>query len=173
MPTSVCSQLRSIEKSNKNIRRLMPQQNIWQQDINTRWFRLIFFISNPGGNQITYIYELSLHAPSSLACMCSQRPMCMIMERHCIFQKTCFLKNPFWRVPKLNQFEFGNLIYSSKTVSEFELCVETRLRKYSAAYQAQERDCQKHITPFSRASGRDKTLAAERFFHFCGPKTKI
>ena len=76
-------------------------------------------------------------------------------------------------MPKFNQFEFGNLIYSSKTVSEFELCVQTRLRKYSAAYQAQERDCQKHIKPFFRASGRDKTLAAERFFHFLRAKNQI
>ena len=90
------------------------------------------------------------------------------------FPKELFANNPFWRVPKYSQFEFGNLIYSSKTESEFELCVQTRLRKYSAAYQAQERDCQKHIKPFSRASGRDNTLAAERFFSiFAGQKTKF
>ncbi len=63
-------------------------------------------------------------------------------------QKLFLLKNQFWRVPKFNQFEFGNLIYSSKTVFEFELCAQTRLRKYSAAYQAQERDCQNIANPF-------------------------
>ncbi len=53
---------------------------------------------------------------------------------------------------------------AQKTEFEFELCVQTRLRKYSAAYQAQERECQNIANPFVRASGRDNTLAAERCF---------
>ena len=89
------------------------------------------------------------------------------------FPKLFFSKNPFWRVPKFNQFEFGNLIYSSKTVFGFELCVQTRLRKYSAAYQAQERDCQNIANPFLVPPGGTKLWPRNDFFIFAGQKPKL
>ena len=52
-----------------------------------------------------------------------------------------------------------------------------QLRKYSVAYQAQQKYGQilpTYSTPFfSRASGRDKTLAAERFLTFAAKESKL
>ena len=45
-----------------------------------------------------------------------------------------------------------------------------QLRKYSAAYPAQKKDCQNIAHPFFRASWQDKTLAAERFLTFAPQK---
>ena len=66
---------------------------------------------------------------------------------------------------KFYEFEFENLIYSSKTESEFELCVQTRLRKYSAAYQAQETDCQTIVKPFFFVLPGGTTLWRRSDFH--------
>ena len=55
------------------------------------------------------------------------------------------------------------LYLSLSTHVDFELHVQTRVRKYSTEYQAQQRYCQNIATPFIGAYGRDKTPAAERF----------
>ncbi len=47
------------------------------------------------------------------------------------FAKNFICEQTMLESAKYNQFEFGNLIYSSKTESEPELCVQKRARKYS------------------------------------------
>jgi hypothetical protein len=48
-----------------------------------------------------------------------------------------------------------------------------QLRKYSAAYPAQKMFAKFLYTPFFRASGRDRTLAAERFLTFAPNKSTV
>ena len=91
------------------------------------------------------------------ACVHSVRCVWLWKDIALFFAKTFFfVKNPFWRVPQFNQFEFANLIYSSETESEFELCVQTRARKYSVQFKSQNGHCQKISSTFFVRPGETK-----------------
>ena len=120
--------------------------HIWQQDINTRWV----------------CFTLSYRPPVATKFS--------VMERQVIFQRKNS-KEIFLRMPQYSHFELGNLIYSSKTGSEFELRVQARARKSSFQYKSLIGHCQQRRSTFVCASGRDKSLAAEQFVSFCGQKS--
>ena len=72
---------------------------------------------------------------------------------------------------KIQPIRIWDLIYSSRTESEFELRVQTRLRKYSAAYQAQKIYCQNIANCFilfwRLRSGQSSVRGAFFFFNMC------